>query len=276
MQCCELEGALPPTSAAADRHATEPRPFRIDPLPRVVSASDVAAGAATASGRTAPGRDSPAAAAVPAAGGSRATDARQRLLVGVAGDESEPLGLTLGGGDVLLALGGPGTGKTGFLEALPAMNPGLDFASADRAARADLWEQILAAHNPAGGEDGRPVVLVDDADGLTAQEEQLLARLLEAGHAVVATAGYSANLYARCPLALTARSSGVGLLIAPRAPVDGEVFGLRVDVPGRVPPGRAVAVLDGQCVDVQLGHVASTVAGPPVPFSREAPPASAA
>ena len=69
----------------------------------------------------------------------------------------------------------------------------------------------------------------------------------------MATAGYSASLYTRCPLALTVRSSGTGILLAPRTAADGDAFGVRVDVPGRVPPGRGVALVDGRQTDVQLG-----------------------
>ncbi|MGT2461182.1 hypothetical protein [Sinomonas atrocyanea] len=77
--------------------------------------------------------------------------------------------------------------------------------------------------------------------------------------------GYSASLYARCPLALAARSSGTGILIAPRTPGDGDALGVRVDVPGRVPPGRGVAVVDGRQTDVQLGvpHQHSGATAPP-------------
>jgi S-DNA-T family DNA segregation ATPase FtsK/SpoIIIE len=97
------------------------------------------------------------------------------------------------------------------------------------------------------------VLLVDDADQLDAAENRLLSRLLETGARIVATAGYSASLYARCPLALTVRGSGTGILIAPRTAGDGDVLGFRVDAPGRVPPGRGVAFIDGRQTDVQLG-----------------------
>ena len=277
IQCCELEGALPPAPTASGIDAIGPRPFRIDPLPRAVRAHDVAVGGtASPGGSPADVGDAPAAATAPVTGAARATDARVRLLVGVAGDEAEPLSLVLGQGDVLLALGGPGAGKTSLIDALPSMNPRQDFASSEREGRAGLWERLLGDHGADGSGGTRPVVLVDDADSLTAHEEQLVTRLLEAGHAVVATAGYSANLYARCPLALTARSSGTGLLLAPRAPGDGDVFGVRPDVEARVPPGRGVAVVDGRCVDVQLGYVAPRDGCSHATLSREAPPAAPA
>jgi S-DNA-T family DNA segregation ATPase FtsK/SpoIIIE len=159
------------------------------------------------------------------------------------------------------------------------MNPHVAFVPAGRDDRARRWDRLLGALVEASPGDSRPVVLVDDADGLTPDEEQLASRLVAAGCSVVATAGYSANLYAHCPLALPARSSGTGLMLAPRAPGDGDVFGVRVDVPGRVPPGRAVAIVDGTCIDVQLGHrapVGLMAEDRPAELSREAPRTPAA
>jgi S-DNA-T family DNA segregation ATPase FtsK/SpoIIIE len=245
-QCCtagprpegaRASGGSPPAQPFA---RGEPAPFRVDPLPALVPAVMVAGLARTAGTGTA------AAAAPPG----------RHLVVGLAGDEAAPLSLRLASGEVLLVLGAPESGKSAFLAALPTMNPGADFVAADPRSRAQEWQAVL--DRGAGGGAGaavaeRTVVLVDDADHLDPAENHLLSRLLEAGAGIVATAGYSPSLYARCPLALAARSSGTGILIAPRTPGDGDVFGVRVDVPGRVPPGRGVALVDGRQTDVQLG-----------------------
>ncbi|GAB4099818.1 FtsK/SpoIIIE domain-containing protein [Sinomonas halotolerans] len=244
VQCAVLdEEAKSAWTEAGVRAPCSPRPFRVDPLPALAPAHEVAARAREAAGGMHGGNG--------IGSGDRCADGP--LLVGLAGDEAAPLALELGHGQVLLVLGGRGAGKSGFLEALPLMNSGTRFVHPPRAGQLEAWEDLLA-----GAEAGRrplpAVVLVDDADSLTPAEDALIPRILDAGARVVATAAYSAALYARCPLALTARSSGVGLLLAPRSPADGEVFGTRIDVPGRVPPGRAIAVVDGCTVDVQLGH----------------------
>lgn len=219
------------TSALRHRRLHEERPFRIDPLPASAPAEVVAA---------------------LSAGGH---DVRPRLAVGLAGDEIEPLALRLVPGEVILTLGAPESGKSTFLAALPTMNPALSFSSPASHERLSEWESLLRKLDgaPAPNAGTAPVVLVDDADQLDAAENHVLSRLLESGATVVATAGYSANLYARCPLALTVRASGTGLVIAPRTPNDGDVFGVRLDVPRRVRPGLAVAIVDGRQVDVQLG-----------------------
>jgi S-DNA-T family DNA segregation ATPase FtsK/SpoIIIE len=242
-QCClqaASEGPFPEhreRGGPQRRRPTEPAPFRIDPLPASAPAGLVAELADTGHGLPLP-------------------RGRLRLLVGLAGDEGRPLALGVGAGEVLLALGTPGSGKSTLLAALPAMNPGVDFLAPAPASRAAEWEAELERRTSADSAAERTahtVLLIDDADRLDPAQNQLLAQLLEAGASVVATAGYSPSLFARCPLALAARSAGTGLLLAPRSANDGDVFGIRVDVPGRVPPGRAVAVVEGQQIDVQLG-----------------------
>jgi S-DNA-T family DNA segregation ATPase FtsK/SpoIIIE len=231
------------------------RPFRVEELPAHVAAAAVAAGIAETAGHAAPG---------PGPGPGR--DARVSLAVGVAGDDAAPLALVLRAGDVLLALGSPLSGKSSLLTALPSMNPSLDFVASPAGERTARWETLLAelSADPAGAVPPRrpPVVLVDDADSLGPVENQMLARVLEAGAVVVATAGYSASLYTRCPIALQARSAGTGILIAPRSPADGDAFGVRTEVPARVVPGRAIAVVDGRQAEVQLGFAGAVMPQP--------------
>ncbi|MDP9885459.1 S-DNA-T family DNA segregation ATPase FtsK/SpoIIIE [Sinomonas atrocyanea] len=251
VQCCTA-GTVPPAAEGAGsrggrgpRSGGEPAPFRVDPLPAFAPAALVAELARTAAG--------------PGPGADAAAPGRLRLVVGLAGDEPAPLSLRLAAGEVLLVLGAPESGKSTLLSALPTMNPAVDFVDADPQSRARAWQAALDRHAGTGRRTGTAprvadaVLLVDDADQLDPAENQLLSRLLEAGARIVATAGYSANLYVRCPLALTVRSSGTGILIAPRTSADGDILGVRVDVPGRVPPGRGVALLNGRQADVQLG-----------------------
>lgn len=264
----------PPHEASRRRRFREEgRPFRVDPLPARAPSDVVAALAAMDPDVVEPG-------------GVRngGPQARLRVVVGLAGDDVQPLALRLGAGEVLLVLGAPESGRSSFLEALPAMNPSVAFVAAAPGDRLTVWQEVLEETEGHEGEQlgngpsydqtdrgrsrnrrspGPRVLVVDDADKLTPVENQVLTRLLEAGAPIVATAQYSATLYARCPVALAARSAGTGILIAPRAPSDGDVFGVRVDPAGRVPPGRAVAVAEGRQIDVQLGWNAPSSEGLP-------------
>ncbi|WP_336856739.1 FtsK/SpoIIIE domain-containing protein [Sinomonas albida] len=185
------------------------------------------------------------------------------LAVGIRGDDGETLAVPLAPQEVLLVVGTRQCGKTSFLNALPAMNrgaarwyrpdpKGAAGARGSSEAIASLEASVLAAaRDSRAGQ--RAVLLIDDADHLTAKENRLLNEALDAGASVVATAGYSASLYRTCPISLRARDARSGIAIHPRSSSDGDVFGVRLDPPGRVPPGRAIAVVDGTATDVQLG-----------------------
>ncbi|GAB3283242.1 hypothetical protein GCM10027449_26060 [Sinomonas notoginsengisoli] len=249
------------------RSLREPRPFRIDPLPATAPAHAVAAlaavwpataGVAWEAGQPFGGQGRLSGGRAPRIGAADGGNDRRRLVVGLAGDEAMPLSLRVDRGEVLLALGASCAGKSAFLAALPTMNPGVGFVSVESEERLSRWSSLLEQLTGTGAvpDTGRvPIVLVDDADHLGTEENHLLSQLLDTGASMVATAAYSPNLYARCPLALRVRSAGTGILIGPRTSGDGDVFGVRVDVPGPVPSGRAVALIDGRQVDVQLGCV---------------------
>jgi S-DNA-T family DNA segregation ATPase FtsK/SpoIIIE len=69
---------------------------------------------------------------------------------------------------------------------------------------------------------------------------------------VVLTAGFSPGLRVRVPLVQTAAGHGRGVLIAPRALLDGDIFGVRFELEQNPPPGRAVLISDGRARAVQL------------------------
>jgi S-DNA-T family DNA segregation ATPase FtsK/SpoIIIE len=109
----------------------------------------------------------------------------------------------------------------------------------------------LGIKRASGGE--TPILLVDDADRLPAIVSQKLSSALQAGAAVIATADIRPGLFARCPFALQGNGASTGIVLAPQSPGDGDAFGVRLEPLGRIPPGRAVAILEGEPVEVQLG-----------------------
>jgi S-DNA-T family DNA segregation ATPase FtsK/SpoIIIE len=234
------------------------KPFRVDPLPVQLSVADLLcrlpgtghapgapASGVSASGTPVPGSHHEAAHPV-------RTTAR-RLLVGVSGDEPAPAWVRLPGGAVLAVLGSAGSGKSSFLASLPALNPLVAgwLNPGPESNPGDFW---AAVHREAveGSLPRDALLLVDDADVLPATSQQQLLELNSRGWAIVFSAAFSQSLMQRVPLAMAARSGGRGILIAPRSPLDGDIFGLRIDPDPHPPPGRALIVADGTVVPVQL------------------------
>ncbi len=88
-----------------------------------------------------------------------------RLSLGVGGDELRPVALTLAPGSVLAVLGGPGSGKSSLLAALPGLNPSACSWLHPGAGRdpAEYWATALAAAR-SGTLDRRAVLVADDVD----------------------------------------------------------------------------------------------------------------
>ncbi|MDQ0030202.1 FtsK/SpoIIIE domain-containing protein [Arthrobacter bambusae] len=210
------------------------RPFRVDPLPQFIRASDLAADS-----RAAPTADSRARA--PAS-----------VLLGVGGDEHEPVWITLPRSAVFLTVGTPGSGKSSLLTALRLLNPGHQWRTAPHGVDPDaFWTEF---HRDARRKlVGAAVIpLVDDADRLSSETGVLLAELPAMGFTVVATAGHSPALPQRTPLASLARNHGSGILLGNRAPNAGDFFGVRVGVDHAAPPGRAVLIDNGETRCLQI------------------------
>jgi S-DNA-T family DNA segregation ATPase FtsK/SpoIIIE len=210
------------------------RPFRVDPLPARLSVADVLSRVPKTGSAAQPART-----------------AVRRLVVGMGGDEPAPAGLRLPQGAVIAVLGSPGSGKSSFLASLPALNPAVSGWQHPGPGAGDFWSGV---HRDAV--DGRlpkdAIFLVDDADTLPAACQQHLVDLNSRGWAVIFSAAFSPSLVQRVPLALAARSGGRGILVAPRSPLDGDIFGLRIEPDSHPPPGRALLVADGAAMAVQL------------------------
>jgi S-DNA-T family DNA segregation ATPase FtsK/SpoIIIE len=231
------------------------RPFRIEPLPTRLSVSEVLArveGRPVPSGSKARGTG----------GGNR----NRRIIVGVGGDELTPATVRLLPASVMPVLGGPSSGKSSLLATIPLLNPdvpGWLFPGTDDDVPS-YWGEVMATAD-AGMLDKNSVLLVDDADMLSAEAGRHIAALHGLGFAVILTAAFSPSLGQRVPLAALTRGQGTGILIAPRNVVDGDFFGVRFEVEPNPPPGRAVLITEGRGIPVQL----PAPAGPTV-TAREA------
>ncbi|HKS02211.1 MAG TPA: hypothetical protein VJS86_11075, partial [Arthrobacter sp.] len=237
---CQLYA--PGTGGAAPERGTAPgealqgpvrvKPFRVDPLPARLSVAEVLARMS---------------------GTVPLLTAARDLVVGMGGDEPAPASVRLRGGAVLAVLGSAGSGKSSFLASLPVLNPSLSgwVRPCPERNPADFWTHV---HRDAV--EGRlprdAFLLVDDADLLPPASHQHLADLNSRGCAVIFSAAFSQSLVQRVPLSLAARSGGKGILIAPRTPLDGDIFGLRIEPDSHPPPGRALLVADGTALPVQL------------------------
>jgi S-DNA-T family DNA segregation ATPase FtsK/SpoIIIE len=219
--------------------AVRRRPFRVDALPALVTVAEVMAASGSAGAgplRTPPGSGS--------------------LCVGVGGDELLPFAVPLPRGGVLAVLGGPASGKSSLLAALPGLNPSAGgwLVPGLGADPEQYWSQAHA-RAVAGTLDRDAAALVDDIDLQSTETNARLLGLNSLGWTVIMTAGFGPALDRRVPLALHARSQGRAILLRPRSLLDGELFGVRFELEHSPPPGRAVVISDGRAAAVQLATV---------------------
>jgi S-DNA-T family DNA segregation ATPase FtsK/SpoIIIE len=273
---CQLYNPDPQTfgkPGSDGEKAPATRPFRVEHLPALVPAAGISP--AETSSATCP-LDSPGKTKT-AAGPGRSSTVRssssksRHLLLGIGGDELKPASIRIPDGGVLTVLGGPGSGKTNFLQALPLMNPagGPWLRADDESEPDDFWKESLTAA-AAGGIQRGTVALVDDVDLLPAETLQHLSELNALGAAVVVTANNSPLLLQRIPLVMKSRASGNGVLLAPRSLPDGDLFGVRFEVEANPPPGRGVLISQGVARSIQVGWAEGPVRGPAskYPFGR--------
>ncbi|MDQ0849535.1 S-DNA-T family DNA segregation ATPase FtsK/SpoIIIE [Arthrobacter sp. B3I9] len=240
-------------------------PFRVDALPSRVGVADVLA--RIGDRPRAKGLDAGSPIPKPEGTDARASGSRPhvRLFLGVGGDELGPVSLTLPTGSVLAALGGPGSGKTSLLAALPGLNspPGGCLQPGRGKDPAGYWAGLLAKAR-AGALHPEAVLLADDLDLQSEDCNRQLSGLNTLGWTVVLTAGFGPVFQQRVPLAQCARRQGAGILIRPRSLLDSDFFGVRFEPEANPPPGRAVVVLNGQATAVQLADPAAGSARPDI------------
>ncbi|WP_426225447.1 FtsK/SpoIIIE domain-containing protein [Pseudarthrobacter sp. DSP2-3-2b1] len=205
-------------------------PFRIEPLPERIPAAEIPEMLSN------PG----------------SAQSHRLLRIGVGGDELDPVSLRVQSGGVLAVLGGPQSGKSSFMRLLPKLNQDSGPWLRPDAEPAVYWPKVLR-QAVAGEIDRRSVALVDDADLLPQEVNRSLAELPALGITVVFTAGFSPVLPQRVLLAIPARNSGLGVLVAPRTLLDGDLFGVRFEAEPNPPPGRSIVIQNGRATAVQLG-----------------------
>ncbi len=145
------------------------------------------------------------------------TQTSHTITVGLGGDCATPVCLSVAPGTFLPVLGAPGSGRTTFLSAVRDLNGAPD---------AILW--------------------VDDATLLAPDRLADISREVAAGcSALIALPNHLPSI-ARLPHEWGLRNAEQGIVLAPRRAQDGELFGMRLDAAGAVPPGRAVLIDRGQ------------------------------
>ncbi|WP_105030138.1 FtsK/SpoIIIE domain-containing protein [Arthrobacter ruber] len=183
------------------------------------------------------------------------------LLLGVHDDDLRPFTVTVRPGEVYLVLGHPGSGRTNALRVLRAsaehVNPGrtiLAPPAGEAGSAASAYWRGLGERSAGRGSADDCLLLVDDADRLSADVHQVLSGLVARGAAAALSAVPGPALTVRVPLALQARAAGRGLVLAPRTAGDGDVFGVRLDLDGSPIAGRGYACEPGVVLEVQVAR----------------------
>lgn len=215
------------------RAATQPgqQPFCVAALPRVVSSTELRPASSTTS--------------------------TVRIPVGVGGDDLGTIHLALPPRTAALVVGSAGMGKSQTLDLLAHLAPST--IKCVRPSRnedpAAFWKRVATAETASD-----ELLLVDDADLLPRDVHQQLAAMLAAGARVVFACPPSPSI-TTSPALASLRVNPVGIVLGPRSPTDGDVFGLRLEVDGTPPPGRGILFDSGRSVELQVAKWEVAVSG---------------
>ena len=149
------------------------------------------------------------------------------VVIGLGGDGHQPVRMVLSPGTVLPVLGGPGSGKSSFIQALADLNgSSTDVNFYPDEATGLLW--------------------LDDAESLTSQDLQQVNDGLAAGMVLLAAFTWPGPALSSLPPTWGLRTAQQGIVIRPQRCSDGELFGVRLDTAGAEPPGRGVLLDRGE------------------------------
>ncbi|HXF03085.1 MAG TPA: hypothetical protein VN601_08865, partial [Arthrobacter sp.] len=158
------------------------------------------------------------------------------LLLGLGGDGVDPVVAVVSPGCVLPVVGGPGSGKSSFLQAM---------------------EQIHSERAASAGSTAGPRTAIhwlDDADSLPPQQIAEASLSLAAGGVIVAAFSHPGPALSRLPLEWGLRTIQQGVVVMPQRPGDAELFGVRLETMGTEPQGRAVLLERGRSRWFQFPH----------------------
>ncbi|MFF1881038.1 FtsK/SpoIIIE domain-containing protein [Pseudarthrobacter sp. NPDC058196] len=229
-------------------------PFRVEPLPAMITTGEVTAIAEPTMSRKAAFRTGSRNGQAGAAKASPRTGQARSVLLGVAGDELDAMAVRIPAGGVMAVLGGPESGKSNVLHAMKRLNSSREWCSSPvpHKRAGDFWRGVLQQAE-AGELSPDTLLLVDDVDLLDAPAVKDLGHLNALGYSLVVTASFSPVLPQRVPLIMNARAAGLGLLLCPRSIADGDLFGVRFEVETNPPPGRGILVSAGRSCALQVG-----------------------
>jgi S-DNA-T family DNA segregation ATPase FtsK/SpoIIIE len=282
---------LPPGPATTGIRTDHRRPFRVDVLPARISLADAVATRRPAAPPPPPSpRPRPSTAPQPPPTAPQPPPPQQprsmTALIGVGGDELAAVEADLAADGPGFVVAGPArSGRSTTLLAmaktlldagarlalvLPRRSPLADLAGAagivavldadDLSARPDALDALAGG----GGATRTPLaIVVDDAellDGtpIAARLTEFLRGARDAGSCLLA-AGTTEDLLGQFRgFMVDARRSRCGVLLAPTAPAEGELFGVRLSrtFGGAVPPGRGLLFRRGNTIPVQVADPA--------------------
>jgi S-DNA-T family DNA segregation ATPase FtsK/SpoIIIE len=208
--------------------------------------------------------------------GRRAEAGSARVLLGVGGDEVQPTWVDLAdAGPGFVVAGPPRSGRSTALACVAASLRASGLRSIAVTARPSLLGRFtdleFDAHDANLGlalvEAACPtVVLVDDAERVLDTPaagvlERFAREARDGGHLLVVAGTTDDLAIGFRGFVVEARRSRCGVLLAPRGPLDGEVFGVRLprETGGRVPPGRGLLVEHGATTPLQVAAPTAAV-----------------